>query len=1001
MSLYLPVLYFPSDLSLGQVATDGSVGAAQVLSGPDYEIGAELGAQAGGNLFHSFQQFSVDTGESATFSGPGSIDNIISRVTGGELSAVDGLIASTIPGASLWLFNPAGVVFGPNASLDVSGSFHVSSADEVRTADGGRFSAVDLDGNGFSVAAPESFGFLGADPAAVVVNGSQLAVDEGETLSIVGGDVDIESGVLVTGGGELNVLAAGGPADANVVTGELTGAADGDIDVTSSTLASIGDGGGSVRIQGGAFVVDQSVLRSSNTGSADSDVGIDVDVEAAELTGGSRLTSDSNAGGQGGSIEVAADDLSISGGSGAQSLALASGRGGDIVLAGGDIQLSESGFVASDVRADGDGGNLSLTADDVSLNGGIVTTQTSEISTGRGGDIAVDARSIELVSNGAGQVNLIANGTFGSGDAGDIDIVAPRVLLDGGNQLTGATLGSLPEDENVRGGSVRIVAGSLDVLRGGFIIAAANSDPSGGPNLDVTADQITIDNVGSTDSVTGIFLEALGNDGTSGSILIQASDIVLRDGGQVSSDTGSENDAGDIVILADSVSLSGGGDFGSIAQISSTSITGPTGDAGNITIVADDIDLSGGSRITGSALGEGEAGAIDITVRNSLRVRDEASIDTNAGVEATGDAGSIIVDATELVLLDGGDISSVTAGSSNAGTIDITAEKAQFDGRNGLTFGGITTQALPGSTGNAGDITLDVDDLTLLNTAQVSSSSFGSAGSGAISIRSGRIVIDSGDGSNGVALTGVTTATNVESAGDAGTITIVADDLVLSGDDAEIQSSNDGSGLAGAVSIQLTNGLVLADGADIFTDTASAGGGGVRISAGNFVVASGTDSVITTTVADDAGDAGDIVITTPLLAIGESRILARADEGQGGDIEISVDDLVQSPVAEINAEAGATGVDGTVVVSAPEVDLTAGLTALDGRFLDVSSLLRERCAARRADAASSFTLGTGGAVLSDLDAPRLSFLRTEYDEGRADVGDRRTVLVLPCPKTAS
>ena len=135
------------DAGFAQVVTDRTAGPSEVLTGPDYDIGADLGTQAGDKLFHSFDQFSIDTGESATFSGPGNIDNVISRVTGGDISSIDGRLASSIPGASLWLFNPAGVVFGTNASLDVSGSFHVSTADKLRTADGETFSAVEP-GNG-------------------------------------------------------------------------------------------------------------------------------------------------------------------------------------------------------------------------------------------------------------------------------------------------------------------------------------------------------------------------------------------------------------------------------------------------------------------------------------------------------------------------------------------------------------------------------------------------------------------------------------------------------------------------------------------------------------------------------------------------------------------------------------------------------------------------------------------------------------------------------------
>ncbi len=110
-----------------QVTLDGTLGPAGALPGPNYAITADLGRQVGGNLFHSFGQFSINTGESATFSGPNSVSNIIGRVTGGNVSFIDGALRSTIPGANLYLLNPAGVLFGEHAQLDVLGSVHVST----------------------------------------------------------------------------------------------------------------------------------------------------------------------------------------------------------------------------------------------------------------------------------------------------------------------------------------------------------------------------------------------------------------------------------------------------------------------------------------------------------------------------------------------------------------------------------------------------------------------------------------------------------------------------------------------------------------------------------------------------------------------------------------------------------------------------------------------------------------------------------------------------------
>ncbi len=111
------------------ITVDGRLSPAQTLMGPIHAIGAELGRQVGGNLFHSFGRFGLSAGESATLTGPAGVNNVIGRVTGGAPSSINGALSSAIPGANLYLINPAGVVFGPNARVQVSGAFHARSAD--------------------------------------------------------------------------------------------------------------------------------------------------------------------------------------------------------------------------------------------------------------------------------------------------------------------------------------------------------------------------------------------------------------------------------------------------------------------------------------------------------------------------------------------------------------------------------------------------------------------------------------------------------------------------------------------------------------------------------------------------------------------------------------------------------------------------------------------------------------------------------------------------------
>jgi filamentous hemagglutinin family protein len=155
----LPAAALLAAPATAQIVTDGSLGRGTVtLTGRNVDIAPALGEMHGGNLFHSFRTFSVNPGQSATFVGPDSVRNVISRVTGGEPSRIDGVLRSTVGQADFYFINPSGIAFGPNARVDVPGSLHVGTAHELRFADGSTFSA-DISAKGtLTTAPPEAFG---------------------------------------------------------------------------------------------------------------------------------------------------------------------------------------------------------------------------------------------------------------------------------------------------------------------------------------------------------------------------------------------------------------------------------------------------------------------------------------------------------------------------------------------------------------------------------------------------------------------------------------------------------------------------------------------------------------------------------------------------------------------------------------------------------------------------------------------------------------------------
>ena len=190
-------LLIASGVVRADVVFDGTLGPAGTLSGA-FEISNAYGTQVGPNLFHSFTTFNVNAGESATFTSnfAGPTTNVIGRITGGALSTIDTVIIEHDPGRELVDHQPAGLVFGANAVLDVDGGFHASTADFLLLGDGSRFDATAVAGTVLTIANPVAFNFL--DPTIAPISGGAvlLEVGQGQRLSLVGGDVMLNGTTL-------------------------------------------------------------------------------------------------------------------------------------------------------------------------------------------------------------------------------------------------------------------------------------------------------------------------------------------------------------------------------------------------------------------------------------------------------------------------------------------------------------------------------------------------------------------------------------------------------------------------------------------------------------------------------------------------------------------------------------------------------------------------------------------------------------------------------------
>src|SRR5919202_4736502 len=214
-----------------QIVPDGTLPHNTIVppNGSTFTITGGTLDDARTNLFHSFEQFSVLTGQTANFDTTltPNVQNIFSRVTGGIISNIDGTLTANGT-ANLFFINPSGIVFGPNAQLNIGGSFIASTANSIKFSDGSEFSATNPQAPPLlTINVPIGLQF-GSSPGKII-NQSQatssqlfpfldpriptgLQVPPGQTLALVGGDVSLNGGNLtaVQGRIELGSVASSG-----------------------------------------------------------------------------------------------------------------------------------------------------------------------------------------------------------------------------------------------------------------------------------------------------------------------------------------------------------------------------------------------------------------------------------------------------------------------------------------------------------------------------------------------------------------------------------------------------------------------------------------------------------------------------------------------------------------------------------------------------------------------------------------------------------------------
>ncbi len=505
------------------VITDGSLGAGVSLIGPNFAVPSSLGRLAGGNLFHSFSQFSLISGESATFSGPNSVHNILARVTGGSASSIDGLIHSTIPGANFYLLNPNGVMLGPHASVDVSGSFAVTTGDSIALSDGARFNARPGPADALLTSAPPvAFGFLTANSGVISIQGSQLSSAPGKTWAFAGGEVRMNNANVNTGG----VVIRGGRlvmANSRVAVAASNPGARADVRMQTSIsltnqssieATALWNFGGVTIASISAPAISIAGLSSiSSLGSGGVNAGnLTVTTDRLTLTAGGRLDANTFDSGRGGDISVNAHDILIrDGGSGIGAVSGDIGRGGNIRLVATNLTIGAGGLIQSTTFGPGAGGSVRVDAANVSITGGtdadgfpILTGITADTQGGAGaaGNVQLNLTGQLTIAGGA----QVSSDTFGPGAGGDIMISAQNAFVDGGGLPLFTAIST--ENQNAGfgapGGDIVLnIRDTLQLLGGGQITARTIGASAGG-RIDVNAARVFISGEAAGGGFTGI-----------------------------------------------------------------------------------------------------------------------------------------------------------------------------------------------------------------------------------------------------------------------------------------------------------------------------------------------------------------------------------------------------------------------------------------------------------------------------------------------------------------
>jgi filamentous hemagglutinin family protein len=636
---------------------------SRVVTG-DRAVEIEGGTQRGGNLFHSFTEFSIPTNGEASFSNPETVNQIVTRVTGGKRSDIDGMLRAN-GSAHLILINPAGIHFGANARLEIGGAFLGTTARSLEFADGTSFDAVNpRERPLLTVSVPIGLN-LGVESGNIQIDGSghqlarvvpgmspaiEVGANEGglraRSLAFVGSEIALSGGIVRSSGGAIEfaslrrgTIAVNPDATGwNLGTGAL--ADYGNVTLTRRALVdSSGAPSGPIRVVARRLnAEDGSVFFAQNRGSEASGAIALHATDAIQLTG-----------------STAGDNI----GSGAIAETFATGSGADISLSSPIVQLVDGGKIESFSFSSGSGGAIEIVASQqIDLFG---TSPLNPLATSRVMTISADM-----------------------GIAGAIDLMTPRLSLSDGAVISSIARGLAPS------GALRINASEKISIHGFNSFDRNNFQPS-------------------------ILGSSTFGEGHAGTVEIQTAQLSLSEGARISSSTFASGDAGNIrIAVAERIELSGelpGSILPTTIESGAVGLDSftrqllavpefPTGAGGTVRLSASELRVTDGARIDVKNDGTGNGGQLEIVVGNLL-LRDRGSL---SATTTSGEGGNIeIAVAGRLQLQGGSTIATSAGGTGNGGNLRLSSPTIAALGNSDLVANAVA--------GRGGNIAIDTQGL--------------------------------------------------------------------------------------------------------------------------------------------------------------------------------------------------------------------------------------------------------------------------------------------------